>query len=752
MNCPKCQHENPSDARFCNGCGQKLELACPKCGKSNPLGSKFCNGCGQELVEGAPKEKRVPEGEGERKYVTAMFSDLSGYTAMSEKLDPEEVKEITTRIFADVGSIVSRYEGFVEKYIGDAVVTLFGVPKAHEDDHLRAIKAAREIHESIDRVAGQCEQKIGRRLAFHTGINTGLVVTGQVNIEKGIHGVAGDAINLASRLCGIAKPGEILASESTYSQCKGTFSFERLDPVSLKGKAEPVTSYRLVGERGETLRGLATHGLSSPLVGRSAELAAIKASVNRLLDGQGGIMSVIGEAGLGKSRLMAEIRRLYQNEHLLWLEGRTLSYSNKISYWPFREILWQYAGITELDSDIQAWGKFETKISDLFPAESNEILPYLASLAGLGTKGELGKNLARMDGDSVGKQIYLSSRRFFERLAQITPVVLIFEDLHWADESTVALIAHLFPLIMRVPVLICGISRPEDTTPASRLREIAVMDHERRYTEIRINPLSPTECTNLMENLLLIENLPSRIRKIMVQKADGNPFFLEEIMRTLIDRSAVVNENGRWRVSASIDTITIPDTVQGVIIARIDRLDEELKLVLKTASVIGRTFFYRVLRAIEDSERYRVEHALRGVHCAFHWFVQAGLCIANAERMTGQERSDWLKKARVLCKKGLKSSRSFEAHRPEARRNRGTYEWLEGRHKSARKWWSRSLAAAEERERRHEAALAHLEMGKRLNDQEHLKQAAAIFADIGAKFDRAEALRLLQGLAEGNAT
>jgi class 3 adenylate cyclase/tetratricopeptide (TPR) repeat protein len=1191
MNCPKCHAENREGMKFCEQCGTKMELQCPNCKAAIPLGKKFCGECGHRLAEPtALKEVPDTESTGERKHVTVLFSDLSGYTAMSEKLDPEEVKDITTRVFREVADIVSRYEGFVEKYIGDAVVALFGVPASHEDDHTRAIRAAQEIHKSVEALATDYEAKIGRRLAFHTGINTGLVVTGEVNVEKGTHGVAGDTINLASRLCGLAKPGEIIASESTYSQCKGTFSFERLDPVSLKGKAELVTPYRFVAERVEAVRGLATHGLSSPLVGRSAELAAIKASFNRLLDGQGGILSVIGEAGLGKSRIMEEIRRLYQNEHFLWLEGRTLSYSNKISYWPLREILWQYVGITELDSDIQAWGKFEARIVDLFSSESKEILPYLASLVGLVIKGELGKNLARMDGDSVGKQIYLSSRRFFERLAQISPVVLIFEDLHWADESTVALIAHLFPLITRVPLLICVISRPEDTAPASRLREMAAIDHERRYTEIRLNPLSPTECTNLMDNLLLIENLPSRIRQIIVQKADGNPFFLEEIMRTLIDRSAVIYENSRWRASAAIETITIPDTVQGVIIARIDRLDEELKQILKTASVIGRTFFYRVLRAIEgaikdldqdldkltatelirekqkvpeleyvfkhalvqestyesillkkrielhdkvagaieqlfadrldefipvlayhyakaenwekaqeylfkaaeqagriaadaealthyeqametyakvfgdkwdpieraslerkmgeafrrrgehqqafvyfrraldylgrplptssigvrvailreilvqighllapwlltnraggeasrivveemhiydgmgpmtgffrpmdslliglrelnqsertgnsyglytgylapvwaagsvgafrisghyarkavsraersqnaeelhraylvmafhemlkgaslrnsldyaqrsieacgkggywnlsfsrglpyiaghdayslgefsraleyahdsirfgeeskdaqvlcwglqlagfpltclgryeeaiasflrarelaeaipdfmsrliagdglgwsylrqgdlenskaaieDSERYRVEHALPGRQHAFHWFVHAGLCLAKAERVTRQERSNWLKKARELCKKALKSSRSFEAHRPEARRNQGTYEWLKGRHASARKWWLRSIAAAEEREMRYEAALTRLEMGKRLNDQEDLNQAAAIFAGIGADFALAETRRLLQRLADRNAT
>jgi len=529
MKCPKCQVENPDGIRFCGQCGTRLERICPQCTFPNPPDFKFCGGCGQSLSEPSTAlPEPTPSPGSERKHITVLFSDLSGYTAMSEKLDPEEVKEITTRIFGEAAKIVDRYEGFVEKYIGDAVVALFGVPKAHEDDHLRAIRAAREIHEIVTTVGLQHERKIGRRLTFHSGIATGLVVTGEINLEKGTHGVAGDTINLASRLSGIAKPGEIIVGENTYLQSTGAFSFDKLEPVSLKGKAEPVIPYKLVEEKAEATRGLATQGISSPLVGRNAEIAAIKASVNRLLDGQGGILSVIGEAGLGKSRLMAEIHRHYAHENLFWLEGRTLSYGQKISYWPFKEILRQYAGITEDDSDTEAWEKFEAKITGVFGETANEILPYLASLLGLEVKGELGKNLEHLDGDSMGKQVYLSSRRFFERLAGNRPLVLVFEDLHWADESTILLIEHLFALIDRVPLLICGVSRPEVNVPAVRLRESALKDHERRYTEIRLNPLSPTECTDLMNNLLSIEDLPSRVRQVILQKADGNPFFLEE--------------------------------------------------------------------------------------------------------------------------------------------------------------------------------------------------------------------------------
>ena len=608
MKCPQCQAENREDAQFCAECGRKLEAICPVCGKTSPLHSKFCDGCGQALIQTThPLEPETaafvpgPSPAAERKHVTVLFSDLSGYTAMSEKLDPEEVREITSRIFGEVAKIVDRYEGFVEKYIGDAVVALFGVPKAHEDDHLRAIRAAKEIHEIVSTVGFQSEEKIGRRLTFHSGIATGLVVTGETNVEKGTHGVAGDTINLASRLSGLARPGEILVGESTYLQSKGAFSFERLRPAAVKGKTKPLIPYRLLEEKAEPAKGLAIEGISSPLVGRNAEIAAMRACVNRLLDGQGSILSVIGEAGLGKSRLMAEIRRDFLHKDILWLEGRTLSYGQKLSYWPFKEILKAYGGITEDDNDTTAWEKLEAKISGLFGETMDEILPYLAILLDIEVAGERGTHLSYLDGESMGKQVYLSTRRFFERVAQTRPVILIFEDLHWADESSVLLIEHLFPLISRVPLLICGVSRPEMNVAAVRLQETASRDYERRYTEIRLSPLSSTECVDLMDHLVPVENLPSRIRQLILTKAEGNPFFVEEIMRTLIERKAVIREGSHWKATAALDTITIPDTVQGVIMARIDRLDDELKQVLRTASVIGRAFLYRLLREVTEA-------------------------------------------------------------------------------------------------------------------------------------------------------
>jgi len=230
MKCPKCQFDNKEGAKFCLQCGERLELQCPQCGKLLPLLAKFCDECGQRLEVITETEKAVPQTEGERKHVTVLFSDLSGYTAMSERLDPEEVKEITSRIFGEISKVINKYEGFVEKFVGDAVMALFGVPNAHEDDPLRAIRAAREIHELVDTISPEVEKKIGQPISMHTGINTGLVVTGEVDMEKGTHGVAGDTINLASRLSSLAKADEILVSPDTYRHAEGHFTFESLTP------------------------------------------------------------------------------------------------------------------------------------------------------------------------------------------------------------------------------------------------------------------------------------------------------------------------------------------------------------------------------------------------------------------------------------------------------------------------------------------------------------------------------------------
>jgi class 3 adenylate cyclase len=344
MKCPKCHFENPERAKFCNECGSNLEIACPKCGKINPPESKFCNECGQKLEKEEVIERKEPSIEGERKQVTVLFSDLSGYTALSEKLDPEEVKEIMTQVFGEITSIVNKYDGSIQKFMGDAVVAFFGVPKAHEDDPIRAIRAAKGIHSFVEGMSPRVEQRIGGSLSMHTGINTGLVVTGQVDQDGGTTGVLGDTVNLASRLSDLAKPGEMLVGAVTYQLAEGYFIFERLEPVQVKGKAEAVQVYKVLSAKEKPLTLHRTFGLRADLIGRKAELAQLQEAVERLRQGKGGIFSICGDAGTGKTRLLEELRGALDLSKIQWREGHAYAYSQNTPYFPLVDLLnrtWQ---------------------------------------------------------------------------------------------------------------------------------------------------------------------------------------------------------------------------------------------------------------------------------------------------------------------------------------------------------------------------------------------------------------------------
>ena len=307
-------------------------MKCPKCQFDNPEGAKFCNECGHKFGE----ELAI---EGERKQVTVLFSDLSGYTAMSERLDPEEVKNIISRIFGEIAQVVVKYDGSIEKFIGDAVVAFFGVPKAHEDDPVRALRAAREIHEIVNAMSHQFESKVGKPLSMHTGINTGLVVTGGVTTEKGPLGVTGDTVNVASRLSGLAKPGEILVGEDTYRQAEGLFNFAPLTPVSVKGKAEPIRACRVLSAKEEPTKTHRLSGLRSELIGRKVEMSQLKEAAQKLLEGKGAIFFITGDAGTGKSRLIEEFKATLDLNRIQWREGYSYAYASNIPYFPLMDLL-----------------------------------------------------------------------------------------------------------------------------------------------------------------------------------------------------------------------------------------------------------------------------------------------------------------------------------------------------------------------------------------------------------------------------
>src|SRR5712691_585958 len=367
MVCSMCGFENESGARACSSCGASLERRCLSCGAGVPAGSPFCGRCGARVAETGVSATEV----GDRRVVTALFSDLSGFTSLAEQLDPEDLTNLITECFSGLVEEVRLRGGWLEKQIGDALVAIFGAPVVHEDDPVRAVDAALAMRARMGEQNERLGARLGRPLELHIGVNTGLVVMGR-GLETGEGDemvVLGDTVNVAARLQQVARAGQILVGEATYSSTSSLFDFRKLPPLTVKGKAEPLTAYECLRARARRVRAeeeIARVG--SPLVGRDADLAAVLGCVERLGAGAGGVLAVLGEAGLGKSRLMAEARaRLPAAVH--WLEGRALSFGQTISYFPFIEIVKTDAGIAEEDGEEEGWRKLEARVRALFPAE-----------------------------------------------------------------------------------------------------------------------------------------------------------------------------------------------------------------------------------------------------------------------------------------------------------------------------------------------------------------------------------------------
>ena len=589
MKCPQCQTENPETRKFCRACGGKLILLCPRCRSENLPEDNFCGECGQELVKAKEGEKSLPAFESERKHVTVLFSDLSGYTTISERLDPEDVKGITSRFFAEVAEVIHKYEGFVEKYAGDAVMAIFGVPSAHEDDPIRAIRAAREIHRLAKSMSHEIEKNIGEPLFMHTGINTGLVVTGEVNLEKGTHGVAGDTLNVAARLSSAAGVDEILVGQEAYRQAIGHFDFEPKGSIQAKGKTEPVFAYRVVApkEKPVSLHGLSIH--RSDLIGRKAELEDLIWAVKELEQGSGRIFSICGEAGTGKSRLVEEFKTALAHDKIQWLEGHAYAYCQNIPYFPLIDLLNHVFHVREEDRPEVVREKVESGIGALVE-HPQSIIPYIGRLY----------SLSYPEVEDVSPEFWKAKLReavqsLLSALTLKAPTVFFLEDLHWADPSFVELLRSTL-LDMRQPAIVLCAYRPTfNLFTSHQLRGL-----EKIYREIRLQDLSSSEAQEMLGSLLRSDEIPSALRRLVQDKAEGNPFYIEELVSSLIESETLVKENGQWKITRPVRETDISSTVHGIIAGRLDRLEREAKRLLQEASVIGRSFLYEILKQVTE--------------------------------------------------------------------------------------------------------------------------------------------------------
>ena len=604
MKCPKCQFENPEGAKFCNECGHKFVLTCPECGTANQPGSNFCYECGHDLRK--PKATRsigdseskfhtptpladeiltTRAVEGERKYVTALFTDMSGYTAMSERLDPEEVKEITSRIFREVSKTVNKYDGFIEKFIGDAVMALFGVPKAHEDDPVRAIKAAREIHDLVSAVSPELEGKIGKHLSMHTGINTGLVVTGEVDMGKGTHGIAGDTINVAARLSSLAQGDQIIVGPDTYHQAEGYFAFEALEATKVKGKEEPIRIYKVLSPKEQPSTTHRHHGLRADLIGREVELAQLREAAEKLREGKGAIFSVCGEIGIGKTRLVEEFKASLDLNEIQWFDGQAYAYSQNIPYFPLIDLFNRGFQIKESDAPEKVREKIESGV-ELLIGKREDVIPYVGSLYALSYP-----EVEEVSPEFWKSRLQEAIHAILSGLAQRAPTIICLEDLHWADPSSIDLLRFVLSEF-RYPALFICVYRPSISLFTSH----QLSGLRAQYQEIQLHDLSLSEAQTMLGSLLKAKKIPRDLWRFIRENVGGNPFYLEEVINALIEAGALSRDNGTWSLDRPISQIDMPSTIHGIIAARLDHLESESKRVLQEASVIGRTFLYDILK------------------------------------------------------------------------------------------------------------------------------------------------------------
>jgi class 3 adenylate cyclase/tetratricopeptide (TPR) repeat protein len=577
-------------------------VKCPKCEFENPAGANFCNKCGARLICQPEVTISRPIPDAERKRVTALFSDLSGYTAITEKLDPEEVGQITGRIIDGIKAIVGTYEGFIEKFAGDGVLILFGVPRSHEDDPLRAIRAAKEVHGFVEQLSPQYEKKIGRSLSMHSGINTGLVVSGEIDPQKGTHSVTGDTINVASRLSDLAEAGDILVGAETYKASKGQFTFETLEPTKVKGKSEAISLYKLLSDRNLLSKHSGSHRrISSEMVGRDLEMDRLELQVMKAINGEGSVINVIGEAGIGKSRLMAELKKKDVMSRVTSLEGRAISIGKNLSFHPIIDLLKQWAEITEDDPENRALDKLEKAVKEGHPEQAHEILPFLATLMGMKLTGRYADRIKDVKGEALERLIVKNVRDLLIKGSEVRPIVFIMEDFHWADTSSIDLLDTMYRLVESHKIVFINVFRPGYLEPWNDKIAAIGQKYPAKYVEIELRPLEKHNCETLIENMLRIKGLPYGVRDQIVDRAGGNPFFIEEVVRSLIDEGAIVRGDTGFEVTEKIRTVVIPPTINDVLMARIDRLEEKTRELIKVASVIGRSFFVRVLKDVAVS-------------------------------------------------------------------------------------------------------------------------------------------------------
>ena len=621
LDCAQCRFQNEADAAFCTRCGARLESPCPNCQAPNAPDARFCKRCGQALggppasSQGASAGFASPQAytprhlaekiltsksalEGERKQVTVLFADVSGFTSLSERLDPEDVHGLMTQAFELMLAEVHRYEGTVNQFLGDGIMALFGAPIAHEDHAQRAVHAALGIRKALEGHREEIQRIRGISFRVRQGLNTGLVVVGSIGSDLRMDYTAvGDTTNVAARLQQTTEPGRIVISEATYRLAAGYFYTRPLGELSLKGKAEPVKAWEVISAREARTRleVEAERGLS-PFVGRERELQLLLECFEKVKAGHGQVVFLVGEPGIGKSRLLYELRRRL-GEEATWVEGRCMSLGRDMGFHPLIDLLKRNFRIEESDPEATIAKKVDRGVL-LLGEDLRPTLPYLRYLLSV-DPGD--RAVAAMDPRARRGEIFDAVRKLTIRGSQVRPHVVVLEDVHWMDKATEEYLRFF-----------------ADSVPTSRLLLILTYRTgyahplgERTYhTRIALDVLPTDASVEMVRGALGTQSLPEDLRALILRKAEGHPFFIEEVVKSLREVGAIRQQGDGYVLAKRLEEVVVPDTIQDVIMARIDRLEEAPKRTLQLASVIGREFTRRLLDRIAEI-RERTEECVQ---------------------------------------------------------------------------------------------------------------------------------------------
>jgi class 3 adenylate cyclase/tetratricopeptide (TPR) repeat protein len=595
MLCPECGADNRSGRKFCLQCGTALQLACSSCGASNEPSAMFCGECGSSLGAPPPEirpSEHPPTSQQERRLVSVLFADLVGFTTLSESRDAEEVRDLLTRYFDDCRSVITRYGGVVEKFIGDAVMAVWGTPVATENDAERAVRASLEL---IQAVAALGAEAGAPGLRARAG-----VVTGEAAVDLSARGqgmVAGDVVNTAARLQTAAAPGGCFVDGATYRLSSAAIAYEDAGVFELKGKAESVQLYRALRVVANRMGMQRAEGLEAPFVGRDREMRLVKDLFHGSADEvRAHLVTVAGVAGIGKTRLSWELEKYIDglSDDILWHRGRCLPYGEGVSYWALAEMVRRRADILEEEETAVAAPKLSAAVARYVanPDERKWIEPRLASLLGLETRSGIEK-----------EDLFSGWRLFFERLSDHAPTVLVFEDLQWADPSLLDFIEYLLEWSRRHSLFVLILARPElfDKRPSW---SVARRDSTTAY----LDPLPP----DAMEELLsgLVPGLAQDLRVRIAERAEGIPLYAVETVRMLLDRGLLKRSGDRYEVSGAVDALEVPESLQALIAARLDALPDAERHVLQDAAVAGKTVTKSALLAVTGRTEDELDHLL----------------------------------------------------------------------------------------------------------------------------------------------